>query len=162
MPKLLPILIHPDPRLREKAAPVTLETINEPDFQALLVDMEETMRQKDGAGLAAPQIGRSLRLALVTAEKRLLVLINPRITKKSWRQETAEEGCLSVLDGKGEIIYAPLARTKRITCVYWDEKGQKQKIRAEKILARIIQHEIDHLDGILFIDRLEKKKTKPL
>jgi N-formylmethionyl-tRNA deformylase len=83
-------------------------------------------------------------------------MINPKITKKSWGQEVDEEGCLSVVDEKGKIIYGPVSRHKKVTCIYFDENGDKKKIQSEKMLARIIQHETDHLDGILFIDRLVK------
>jgi len=157
MPKELPILTYPDPRLRLKSTPVDAAKINNAELQRLLLDMATTMQKKDGAGLAAPQIGQAIRLIVVHHEDKTIFLINPEITGKSWAREIEEEGCLSVLNEQGEIIYAPVERYKKVTCVYLDEKGQKQKIRAEKILARILQHEIDHLDGILFIDRIAKK-----
>lgn len=158
MPKELSIITHPDPRLRLKSTPVGETEIKSETMQRLLSDMEETMLKKDGAGLAAPQIGQSIRLIVIHHEDKTIFLINPEISGKSWARETEEEGCLSVLNEQGEIIYAPVERYKRVTCVYLDEKGQKQKIRAEKILARILQHEIDHLDGILFIDRIAQSK----
>jgi peptide deformylase len=85
-------------------------------------------------------------------------MINPKIIKRSWAREVEEEGCLSVLNKKGEIVYGPVARHKKITCVYEDEKGNIKKISAEKLLARVVQHEIDHLDGILFIDKIANGK----
>ena len=162
IPKQLNILLHPDSRLRLKSKPVEAEEIKTPEFQVWLLDLKETMIKKDGAGLAAPQVGETKRVITVNHENKTYFFINPQITKKSWARETEEEGCLSVLDENGEIIYAPVTRYKRINCVYLDEKGDKKKISAEKILARIIQHEVDHLDGILFIDRIDLKKLKKI
>lgn len=158
MLKQLKILTNPNPILRKKSAPLNLAEINLPELKTLLADMEETVIKKDGAGLAAPQIGKNIRLIVIRQENKTLFLINPQITKKSWAREIEEEGCLSVLNDKGEIIYAPVERHKKINCLYYDEQGQKQKIAAEKILARVLQHEIDHLDGILFIDKIVKNK----
>lgn len=159
MPQLLKILTHPHPGLRQKSRLLDLEEIKKADFKQLLLDMEETMLKKDGAGLAAPQVGKNIRLVVIRHEDKTLFLINPKITKKSWAKETDEEGCLSVLNDQGEIIYAPVERYKKVNCLYWDASGQKQKIPAEKLLARVIQHELDHLDGVLFIDHLTKEKT---
>lgn len=162
MPKILKIVLHPDPKLREISADIAPERLSAPDIQQLILDMEETMKKKDGAGLAAPQVGQSIRLIVVADEKKIISMINPRLTKKSWAKETEEEGCLSVLNKKGEIIYAPVERCKKINCVYLDPQGNKKKISAEKMLARVIQHEIDHLDGVLFIDKIvQKKSVKP-
>lgn len=159
MPKQLKILTHPNPILRKKSAALDLEKIDWAEFRTLLLDMEETMLKKDGAGLAAPQIGQNIRLVVIRHEDKTLFLINPQITKKSWAREIEEEGCLSVLNEQGEIIYAPVERYKKVNCLYYDEKGQKQKIAAEKLLARVIQHELDHLDGVLFIDKIAKNKN---
>ncbi len=162
MPKILKIVLHPDPKLREISADIAPERLSAPDIQQLILDMEETMKKKDGAGLAAPQVGQSIRLIVVADEKKIISMINPRLTKKSWAKETEEEGCLSVLNKKGEIIYALVERCKKINCVYLDPQGNKKKISAEKMLARVIQHEIDHLDGVLFIDKIvQKKSVKP-
>jgi peptide deformylase len=157
MPKELKILIHPNPTLRKKSDPIAETEILAKEFQTLLADMKETMLKKDGAGLAAPQIGKNIRVVVINYEDKIFFLVNPQITKKSWAKEIEEEGCLSVLNKKGEIIYAPVERHKKINCIYLDEKGVKQKLIAEKLFARVIQHEIDHLDGILFIDKIAKK-----
>jgi len=157
MPKQLPILINPNPTLRKKSLEILTKDFSDKEFQELLLNMEETMIKKDGAGLAAPQVGKSIRLIVISHKKKTLFLINPEITKKSWARETAEEGCLSVLNEQGEIIYALVERHKKVNCVYQDYKGNKKKIKAENMLARVIQHEIDHLDGILFIDKIVKK-----
>lgn len=154
----LKIILHPDDRLRQISKEVSLEEINTPEFQAFLEDLDLTMRKKDGAGLAAPQVGRLLRVIVVADDKKSLIMINPRLTKKSWAKITEEEGCLSILNDKGEILYDLVERCKRVNCVYLDGKGNQKKISAEKMLARVIQHEIDHLDGVLFIDKIAKKK----
>lgn len=158
MPKELKILINPNPILRKKSVHISESEILHPDFQAFLLDMAETMHKKDGAGLAAPQIGKNIRMVVIHHDDKTMFLINPEITKKSWAKEVEEEGCLSVLDSKGEIIYAPVERHKKVNCIYIDEKGKKQKLVAEKLLARVIQHELDHLDGVLFIDKIAKRK----
>jgi len=159
----LPIIIHPHPTLRKISRPVAAAEITAKEFKRLLLDMEETMLKKDGAGLAAPQIGQNIRVVVIRHEDQNIFLINPQLTKKSWAREIEEEGCLSVLNDKGEVIYAPVERYKKVNCVYLDQKGNKKKINAEKILARVIQHEIDHLDGVLFIDKIieNKKTTRP-
>lgn len=160
MPKELKILINPNPILRKKSEIIDDAKIIDKDFQKLLLDMEETMVKKDGAGLAAPQIGQNIRVVVISHNNKTLFLINPQITKKSWAKEIEEEGCLSVLNDKGEIIYAPVERHKKVNCIYIDEKGAKKKIMADKLFARVIQHELDHLDGILFIDRLKHNSKK--
>jgi peptide deformylase len=154
MAKILPILNHPNPTLRKKSRPLTVAEINSPEIQNLIADLENTMIVKDGAGLAAPQVGHNVRLLVLRDEEKVMVFINPQITKKSWAKEVDEEGCLSVLDKDGNIIFGNVERHKKIQCLYLDARGQKQKIAAEHVLARIIQHETDHLDGILFIDKL--------
>lgn len=160
MPKILKILTNPNPILRQKSLPLNIEELKKPETVQLLLDMEETMLKKDGAGLAAPQIGKNIRVIVIRTEDKNIFLINPRLTKKSWAKEVDEEGCLSVLNEKGEIIYAPVERYKKVNCLYWDRAGKIKKASAEGILARVIQHEIDHLDGILFIDKLYKKGGK--
>lgn len=163
MSKQLKILINPNPILRKISTPLEPNEFLKPEFRELLADMAETMMKKDGAGLAAPQIGQNIRVVVIHHDKKTMFLINPQITKKSWAREIEEEGCLSVLNDKGEIIYAPVERHKKINCVYFDEQGLKKKMQAEKLLARVIQHELDHLDGVLFIDKIVKnKKTNKL
>jgi peptide deformylase len=161
MAKKLEILIHPNPILRKKSDEINTKELLKKEMKELLLDMEETMNEKDGAGLAAPQIGKNIRLIVISHEKKTIFLINPVITKKSWARKIEEEGCLSVVNEKGEIIYAPVSRHKKINCIYLDEKGNKKTLAAENMLARVIQHEIDHLDGILFIDRLNNFPSKP-
>jgi len=110
---------------------------------------------KDGAGLAAPQVGISEKIVVIAGKNgNNLILINPQITHRSWGKIISEEGCLSIIDNRGRIIYGKVERHKHVTCQYIDAQGKKKKIQAEEPLARVIQHELDHLDGILFIDRL--------
>lgn len=149
MPKLLPIKIYPDPILRQKAA--LIKKIDK-DIKRLILAMSKTMKEKDGAGLAAPQVGESIRLVVINTKNGVLPLINPKITRKSWRKELGEEGCLSVPD-----FFAPVRRHKKIRVIYYNEENKQIKISAEGMFARVIQHEIDHLNGVLFIDYLKRK-----
>jgi len=153
--KIKDIIHHPHPILRQKAKPVEINRINKKELKELLADMEATMIEKDGAGLAAPQIGISQQIVVIADSKgKNIFMINPQITRRSWGKIIGEEGCLSVIDDKGRIIYGRVERHKRINCTYYDQEGKKKKIQAEEPLARVIQHEVDHLNGILFIDRL--------
>ena len=155
MPKELNIIYHPHPLLRKKSQELDLNLLKDPEFKKWLEDLELTMLRKDGAGLAAPQVGKNIRVFVVAHENKSLFLINPRITKKSWGKLIDDEGCLSIVDEKGELIFGRVARHKKISISFYNEKGDLKKISAEKFLARVIQHENDHLDGILFVDKLE-------
>ncbi|MDA3802447.1 MAG: peptide deformylase [Patescibacteria group bacterium] len=150
----LDIIHHPDERLRKISDEVDLKDIKKPEFQNWLQDLKLTMIKKDGAGLAAPQVGKNIRVFVVNDEKNNIILINPKITKKSWARELDDEGCLSVVNTKGELVYGPVSRHKKINCSYIDENGNPKKIKVDKFLARVIQHENDHLNGILFIDHI--------
>lgn len=114
--------------------------------------MIETRSATGGIGLAAPQIGRNVRLAVIskeaTADGREWILINPKIIKRSWRKIKELEGCLSVPGVQKEI-----SRYKKITIRALDGKGQPLNFSASDLFARVIQHEIDHLDGILIVDK---------
>lgn len=145
-----PILRYGAPVLQQKAAPVIALT---PDIETLIEDMRETMHGASGVGLAAPQVGESLRLCLIdlSAGRRpnqMLVLINPELVESDGLQ-LKEEGCLSVPG-----IEATVPRPLRVTVRAMDRDGDVRDIRAEGLLARAIQHEVDHLNGILFLDRL--------
>ena len=142
------ILKYPDPFLKHKCKP--LKTIDEQTV-ARVADMFETMYQARGVGLAAPQVGWDARLFIVnvTANKRdELVFVNPVIVE-AVGTVNEEEGCLSVPGLQGEV-----PRAERVTITGIDENRQKVKIKAEGLLARIFQHELDHLNGTLFVDRL--------
>ena len=144
--KLLPIITNPNPILYKKS--VEIKQVQAKQFQRLCLDMAKTMKEKDGVGLAAPQIGQNIRLIVINAKDGAICMINPKITKKSLIKEWGEEGCLSVPD-----VFGQVKRHKKITCKYLDKNGKEKKIQAQGLMARVIQHEIDHLDGILFIDK---------
>jgi len=155
----LPVLTHPDPVLRQVAVPVTELS---PEILTLVEDMAETMYSDDGVGLAAPQVGASLRLIVcdpVPADeqgKDLLVLFNPKITARAGELEW-EEGCLSVPEVNGWVT-----RAERVTVTGLDVNFKPVTIEAEGLGAVCLQHEIDHLDGKLFFDRLGPIKRKLL
>ena len=115
-------------------------------LRKLLDDMLETMYEANGIGLAAPQIGQSIRMVVIDIGKGPLELINPVITARSG-SEVDSEGCLSVPN-----IFGDVERAAQVTVEYTNRFNKKRKLHAEKLLARCIQHELDHLDGILFID----------
>lgn len=124
------------------------------DIQRLVPEMIETMRRENGVGLAAPQIGRSLRLAVAEVDDTVYVLINPEITSFSQEKIVFEEGCLSL---PGEFF--PIIRSEEVAVRYQNEKGLPKKLRTTGLLAIVIQHEVDHLDGILIVNRHKKQKT---
>lgn len=152
---ILKIYYVPDPVLRRKAHKVT-DFGNE--FQTLVDDMIETLRDAPGVGLAAPQVGVSERLIVVeygddedeTVPKKLFVVANPEIIEPSEEVIEGLEGCLSVPDLVGEV-----ERNVKIVVKGLNRYGKPVKIKAEDWIARIFQHEIDHLDGILFTDRTD-------
>jgi len=148
---ILPITTVPNPILRQRAREINPEEIKSETVQKLIADMKETMRPAGGIGLAAPQVGISVRLVVILNQENVLALINPEIINFSWRKEAAEEGCLSV-PGKWGLI----KRSKIIKVKALDENGKAVKFKAKDLFARVIQHEIDHLNGVLFIDRTKK------
>ncbi|MBT5016844.1 peptide deformylase [Candidatus Peregrinibacteria bacterium] len=142
-----------NPILREVAKPVKKV---DKKLRKLIKDMEETMYNINGVGLAAPQIGLSIQLAVArlnpeTKNELILVLINPKITYQSEEMTKMEEGCLSVPGTWGDTL-----RHKQIIFTYQDLKGQEITLSLEGFNARIIQHEIDHLNGKLYLDHCEK------
>lgn len=158
------ILEYPDPILREKTTPIV--TFDE-QLRQLAADMAETMYEAPGIGLAAPQIGRSVKFIVVDISKdkdeigAYLSMANPVITAHEGHQ-LDEEGCLSVPE-----LTANVKRFKKITVAYQDLNGQAREMTVEDRFAVVLQHEIDHLNGILFIDHLSalkralyKKKVK--
>ncbi len=155
---ILPIIKYPNEILRAKAKKV--KDPLDPKIQKLIAKMIGAMRNAKGLGLAAPQVGKSLRICIIeepinakNEKVELHILINPKITSYSREKIKMEEGCLS-FPGKFFEITRP-------TCVkvrYLDEIGKSVKIKASKVLARALQHEIDHLDGLLIIDKIKKEK----
>lgn len=146
-----------DPLLRQKSKKVT--NFN-PALQTLAEDLVDTMREKDGLGLAAPQIGVLQRLIAIEVledkddpqSSRLYVVVNPEIVKSEGEEVEGSEGCISIPNWFGLV-----KRASRITVKGQDVKGKALRVKANGPLARVFQHEIDHLNGVLFIDRVEGK-----
>ncbi len=164
---ILPILIIPDPVLRRKAEPVA---VVDDEVRRLLDDMLETMYDAPGIGLAAPQVGVLKRLVVLDVAHREsanengeeaaqdvppdpMFLVNPEIVWSSEETKTYDEGCLSIPDYYGEV-----ERPARVRVAYLDRDGQPREVEADGVLAVCLQHEIDHLDGVMFIDHLSKLK----
>lgn len=149
---ILKIFTHPDPILNEKTKLIELDEINNPKFQKFVDDMLETMYVEDGVGLAAPQVGKSIKMCVISKEYSLdhkdLVLINPVWEKLSRFQVWDSEGCLSVPN-----VYGKVKRYRRIKIQALNRHGEKINFEADNFFARIIQHECDHLDGVLFIEK---------
>ncbi len=139
-----------DPILRRWTVEVTTEELRSQKFQQFLRDLEETMVVEDGVGLAAPQVGSSKRVCVASDGERAHVLVNPRIRGRSVRMETDVEGCLS-LPG----LQADVPRHSRVIVEALTPAGEKIEIRAKGFFARVLQHEIDHLDGVLYVDRAD-------
>jgi peptide deformylase len=139
------------PVLRQAGPQVALV---DDEVRRFVADLFETMQAAKGVGLAANQVGVARRIAVVEAEGERLVLINPRIVEASGK-DTAEEGCLSIPD-----IYGEVTRPERVVLEALDETGTPYRRELSGLPARAVQHEIDHLDGILFLDHLSLLKRK--
>ena len=151
----LPILLVPDPMLRAKCRAVGPQDSDM--VRGLLPRMLATMYQAPGIGLAAPQVGQKLRFIVVDVQpnetRQPIALINPEIVARSTELAAREEGCLS-LPGQ----YADIIRPARVKVRYLDATGARQEIEADGLLSACLQHEIDHLDGVLFVDHLSLLK----
>ncbi len=152
------ILIHPDPRLKKVASPITSVT---DDLRRLADDMLETMYHAPGIGLAAPQIAVMSRMLVMDCAKEddatpePMVLINPSVVWTSEEQSVYEEGCLSIPEQ-----YAEVERPTEVDVTWTDLNGKEQRERFDGLWATCVQHEIDHLDGKLFIDYLKPLKRQ--
>lgn len=156
MPKSLPLVTLPTATLRERSAEVDPTKIGTPAFQAFLDDLIETMFVEDGVGIAASQVGRNERICIVNETTGAKAYINPEITKMSEALQDSEEGCLSV-PGTWGIV----PRAKKISFKALDRHGRRVEFDAKGFMATVYQHELDHLNGILFVDKATKiiKKT---
>lgn len=153
---VLPIVTYNDPVLREETGPVKE---NSKKLQKLIDDMFETMYNSNGVGLAAPQVGNSIQLFVMdvdaiteeTGEPDLgpMVFINPEIKEKSGEKVKLEEGCLSIPDLRDDVV-----RPDRVVIEYTDREFNRQRLAAEGWVSRVVQHEYDHLRGVLFLDYL--------
>ena len=147
------ILTNPNPILRKPSTSYAGNFDN--DLQTLIQEMFEIMQKNKGIGLSAPQIGINEQLMVMQVNKEKHVLINPEITRKSLDLIEVEEGCLSVPKTWGKV-----KRAARIKIKARNQFGKKISLKAENLLAVVVQHEIDHLNGILFIDRANPKTIK--
>ncbi len=163
MMSVLPIVTYNDPILKKKTEPVSE---NSEELQTLIDDMFETMYQASGVGLAAPQIGKSIQVFVMDADAITeemedeqdagpITLINPEIIKEDEETVKLEEGCLSIPEVRDEV-----ARPKSITVKYKDRDFNEQTLDASGWVARVIQHEYDHLQGVLFLDYLSAFKRR--
>ncbi|MGY8955890.1 MAG: peptide deformylase [Alphaproteobacteria bacterium] len=151
----LPIVLAPDPVLKQICQPVD---VIDDDVRARLDDMLDTMYAAPGIGLSAPQVADGRRLIVCDVARdgegpQAYRMINPEITWQSEEQVQAEEGCLSIPDHYGEV-----SRFREIKVTYLDPEGESQELEANGLLSACLQHEIDHLDGVLFIDYLTPLK----
>lgn len=149
------VVDNPDERriLRAKAKKVSRF---DPYLQRLIEDMWETMRAAPGVGLAAPQVGQSIRVLVAEYEDEAVALVNPEIIKRAEESELGTEGCLSIPGYVGDDVPRSLAVTVKAR----DAKGKEIRVKAEGWYARILQHEIDHLDGVLYTDHIPPDKVR--
>lgn len=145
---ILGVLTSPNEILRQKSIDVSFDEIKTPEMKNLIVDMKETMRHENGVGIAAPQIGIHKRVIIVDTQSGPKAFFNPKIIKHSFLKRKDEEGCLSVPG-----VFGFVKRYKSVVVESFDENANKIRINASGLLSVVFQHEIDHLDGILFIDK---------
>jgi peptide deformylase len=153
-----------NPVLRKVAREVTPEELNSPAIQKLIDDMIETMREYDGVGLAAPQVHESLRIAVIEVDDNrrypgqpripLFELVNPVFISHSKALQEGWEGCLSVEGFRGRV-----PRSEKVEIRYLDRRGEAHRLSADGFLAVVIQHELDHLAGKVFLDRMDGLST---
>ena len=154
---LLPIIVAPDPRLKKRCAPV--EQVDD-EIRRLMDDMLETMYDAPGIGLAAPQVGVLKRIIVVDVAakegpREPVQMVNPELVWASEEEASYEEGCLSLPEH-----YAEVERPAAVKVRYLDREGETQEMEAEGLLATCVQHEMDHLEGLLFVDHISALKRK--
>lgn len=144
------IITLPNPQLREPSKVYGGKF--DLELQKYISSMFQEMKNSKGIGLASPQVGRNVRIITIELKDRKYAMINPKIIKRSQDKIEVEEGCLSVPNTWGKVI-----RDDKIKVIFKNQFGKKISLKAEDLLSAVIQHEIDHLDGILFIDRADPK-----
>ena len=164
---ILPIYLYGSPVLRERAAEVDLSTADKAKIQAFFEDMHETMHEADGCGLAAPQVGVSERMLVVDGNELVenypelngfvRKMINPVVVSESSEMSEYSEGCLSI-----PSVDADIKRPKTITVRYFDENLEEKEEIFDNFAARMVQHEMDHLDGVMFTDKAAPIRRKIL
>lgn len=145
----IPIILYPSKILRQKS--ISIKEFHTKELDILVKNMSDTLLESKGAGLAAPQIGKNIQLIAINTKEGIVTLFNPIIIKKSWKKNIDEEGCLSVPG-----IFGLVKRSNAIIVKAQDIDGKKTTLNANGLISRVLQHEIDHLNGILFIDRVLK------
>lgn len=149
------VVQHPSPILKSRAREV--DATDDGSLRELVRVMAETMYDESGVGLAAPQVGVDKRVIVFDVDEKLAALCNPVITNSSDETIVEDEGCLSVPG-----ISVPVQRAARITCTGQTIEGHEVTIEAEEFLARVLQHEIDHLDGVIILDRCDPALRKEI
>lgn len=149
---VLPLHLLGSPVLRERSTEVK---VVDDGVRAFIDELFETMDANKGVGLAANQVGRAVRVAVIDADEHRIALVNPRVTVSGGPRESEEEGCLSIPD-----VFAEVTRPTEVTLEALDRDGKPYTLEATGLLARAIQHEIDHLDGVLFLDHLGPMKRQ--
>ncbi len=150
------VITNPNEELRKKSDFVVPDDVSSSEIQNLIQDLVETMKLEDGIGIAAPQIGVHKQVVIVSTGDKYQVFINPKIVKKSFRKIVSEEGCLSVPG-----VFGLVKRPRAVEVEALGANGEELVIKAEGMSSIILQHEIDHLNGILFIDKVRKYTTQP-
>ncbi len=147
---MLPLIIAPHPLLRQVAAPIDLSA-GRLKLRSFVKKMYKAMLHYDGIGLAAPQVGQAFRLMVMNTPGEPTAYFNPEILKTSWRKIIIEEGCLSVPD-----VYGLVKRPTRVQVRYQTIEGELKQAWLDGLWARVYQHEVDHLNGVLFIDKTKR------
>lgn len=151
-----PVLKNPDSTLRTPSKKVSLEDIGSAHIQTLIDDLIETMKIENGIGIAAPQIGIHEQIIIVDDGHEPVALINPKIISRSSAMIDFEEGCLSIPG-----VYGIVQRHKKVKVEAFDRQGNPVLIKGEGLLSVVLQHETDHLEGILFIDKVVRYTNPP-
>ena len=145
----LNIVTYPNKILRTKLNKI--QNFKDPQLPKIIKEMKKAMIKYDGIGLAANQVGLNMRLIVINSEKGPQIFINPQIKSKSLLKQKFDEGCLSFPDISGFI-----SRPKKITLEYQDQNGNKKKLKVKQLMATVFQHEMDHINGIVFTDKIKK------
>ncbi len=147
----LQVLTNPNEKLRKISRPVTDEELQSDETQKLIDNMIETMAEENGVGLAAPQVGEHMRILIAQTQNGAEAFINPKIISRSRRTMESQEGCLSIPG-----VWGIVERSKTVKIKAKNRSGEPVRLKASGLASVIFQHEIDHLNGILFIDRAKK------
>ncbi len=153
---LHPLLVHPDEALRRVSQDVPVSDLLSKETTDLIRDLKETMVVENGVGVAAPQIGIFKRIIVVETSEGPQAFLNPRIVRHSIRKVESEEGCFSV---RG--VYGIVQRYRSVVVEAYNELGEEVTIQADHLPAIVFQHEIDHLNGVLFIDKVIRYTSRP-